>query len=188
MFDRQQNFDQNKLEFMIDRTEKALEAKTKLKQETATSKTEQDKDMIGKGYQYVKTPAERDRLKNEGYQIVELGGRTYAKPQKLTKVTYKGKTTWYNEQGEQVNPSGSKTSGTTIGSTGGSTGGSLSQATTEMTTAISQNVGSDGFLSPQDHQELRNQWIQAGLSATSFDTKFKGYLNPNNPNYITKKQ
>ncbi|MDD3999870.1 MAG: LysM domain-containing protein [Bacilli bacterium] len=192
MFDRQQTFDQEKLEFMIEKTEKALEAKQKLGQDTADKKVDQDQDMIAKGFFYVKTPAERDRLKNEGYQIVELGGRTYAKPQKLTKVTYKGTTTWYNEQGEKVNPSSSQVASQgggsmTVASKTTSTNNEKS-AIVEMTTAISQNVGADGFLSPQDHQELRNQWIQAGLSATSFDTKFKGYLNPNNPNYITKKQ
>lgn len=62
------------------------------------------------------------------------------------------------------------------------------KAIDEMTKAMSAVVGADGFISPQDHQTLRKQWVDSGLSATTFDTKFKGYMNPNNPNYVTNKK
>ncbi|HPQ42938.1 MAG TPA: hypothetical protein PKZ42_01825 [Syntrophales bacterium] len=41
-------------------------------------KTELDKTMALKGYKYISTPYQRDQLKNQGYDIVEVGGRTYA--------------------------------------------------------------------------------------------------------------
>lgn len=61
-------------------------------------------------------------------------------------------------------------------------------ALSEMTQAINDVTGADRFISPQDHQLLRKQWVDAGGSSTTFDTKFRGYLNPNNPNYVTKKE
>lgn len=50
----------------------------KLRQETDI-KGNTDKDMVEKGYFYLKTPTERDQLEKSGYEIVELNGRTYAK-------------------------------------------------------------------------------------------------------------
>lgn len=40
-------------------------------------------------------------------------------------------------------------------------------------------LGADGKLSPEDYLKLRNAWIDDELSATVFDTKMKGYRNPN---------
>jgi len=57
-----------------------------------------------------------------------------------------------------------------------------------MHAQLGQVVGSDGFISPDDYLTARNAWIAKGLSPTTFDTRFKGYRNPNNPNYITNKQ
>uniref|UniRef100_A0A6H1ZCE0 Putative transglycosylase n=1 Tax=viral metagenome TaxID=1070528 RepID=A0A6H1ZCE0_9ZZZZ len=59
-----------------------------------------------------------------------------------------------------------------------------------VTTRIgtSGDLGEDGFLSPDDYQKYRNMWTQAGYSATSFDTKMKGYRNPNNPDYAVNKK
>jgi len=50
---------------------------------------EQDIKMLTHGYIYVNTPALRDALKRKGYEIVEIGGRTYAKPPKTTKTKTK---------------------------------------------------------------------------------------------------
>jgi hypothetical protein len=36
-------------------------------------------DLLKEGWTYVSTPAERDNLKSQGYQITQTGGRTYAK-------------------------------------------------------------------------------------------------------------
>jgi hypothetical protein len=49
-------------------------------------------------------------------------------------------------------------------------------------------LGPDGFLAPESYMAIRNEWIKAGYSATNFDTKMKGYVNPNNPNYGITKQ
>jgi hypothetical protein len=83
---------------------------------------------------------------------------------------------------------------TNVPSGGGSTGGSTTktstetQATKDMTAQLSQLAGSDGFIAPDSYTEARNAWVQAGFNATTFDTKFKGYKNPNNPYYVTNKQ
>lgn len=62
------------------------------------------------------------------------------------------------------------------------------QATTDMTSQLSGVTGGDGFVSPDDWLTARNAWIDAGLNPTTFDTKFKGFKNPNNKNYSTDKK
>jgi len=41
-------------------------------------------DLALKGYTYVATPAERDKLRAQGYEIITQNGRTYAKPGELS--------------------------------------------------------------------------------------------------------
>lgn len=48
-------------------------------------------------------------------------------------------------------------------------------------------VGADGKLSPQDYLTLRNKWVSAGLSPTTFDTQMKGYRDATNKNYAVGK-
>ena len=49
-------------------------------------------------------------------------------------------------------------------------------------------MGQDGFVSPEDYTSARNNWIDKGFNPTTFDTKFKGFRNPNNPWYpVTKR-
>lgn len=71
---------------------------------------------------------------------------------------------------------------------GGSTKVSVAQATRDMTKQLSTLTGSDGFVSPDTYLVARNEWIGSGLNPTEFDNKMKGFVNPNNANYITKKQ
>ena len=49
-------------------------------------------------------------------------------------------------------------------------------------------LGPDGYMSPDDYTAFRNAWIQDGFNPTTYDRVFKGFRNPNNPNYITVKQ
>lgn len=66
-----------------------------------------------------------------------------------------------------------------------------SEAITKMTEALNgvdketgqPFLGDDGFLSPEDYAIFKKVWQEAGFTATSFDTKFKGYRNPKNNNY-----
>ncbi len=58
----------------------------------------------------------------------------------------------------------------------------------EMNSQLQSVVGPDGFISPDSYTIARNAWEQKGFSPTTFDTKFKGFRNPNNPNYITTKK
>lgn len=88
----------------------------------ATKKKEDEAALLKEGYTYVKTPAERDALKAKGYQIVELGGRTYSKVPKTTTKDIKANGVVYqittDEMGKVINK-------TVVGSssTGGSGGG-----------------------------------------------------------------
>lgn len=74
-----------------------------------------------------------------------------------------------------------KTTGT---SSGTSTGFNVKNAEKAMTSQMSQIVGSDGFVSPDNYLKARNAWIAEGGNPTTFDTKFRGFKNPENPYYI----
>ncbi len=54
----------------------------------------------------------------------------------------------------------------------------------EMNAELGSVVGDDNFVSPEDYKEAKRQWIQAKGNPTVFDTKFKGFRNPENPNYF----
>ena len=56
-----------------------------------------------------------------------------------------------------------------------------------MNRVVADNVGTDGFLSPDDYLELRLQWGNKGGNATDFDRDYKGNRNPNNSNYLVGK-
>jgi len=60
-----------------------------LAEQKAEKKAELSRDMsmLSKGYTYVRTPLERDNLRDKGYEILEIGGRTYAKAGEPIKVS-----------------------------------------------------------------------------------------------------
>lgn len=62
------------------------------------------------------------------------------------------------------------------------------QASKDMTKQLSTLTGADGFVSPDTYLVARNEWIGAGLNPTEFDTKMKGFVNPNNTDYNIVKQ
>ena len=64
----------------------------------------------------------------------------------------------------------------------------VSKAASDMNVQLKNIVGVDGFVSPDDYTVARNAWIQVGGSPTVFDTKMKGFRNPNNKNYVTNVQ
>ena len=64
----------------------------------------------------------------------------------------------------------------------------VKKAVIDMNSQLKTIICDDGFVSPDDYTIARNAWIQANGSPTVFDTKFKGFRNPNNPNYITVKE
>lgn len=59
----------------------------------------------------------------------------------------------------------------------------LTQAEKDMNAELSQLRGPDGFLSPQDYAAAKAAWVDQNYSPTTFDTKFRGYRNPQNSNY-----
>lgn len=153
------------------------------------------------GWQYVNTPALRDSLIKQGYQITQAGGRTYAKPSEEKYTTKNitvgsGKTAkeyliTYNSLGQETKrellSGGSSVSNKITPKTQSPTE-ILNSAVNDMTAQLKTVVGSDGFISPDNYTAARNAWIAEGFSPTTFDTKFKGFRNPNNPNYVTNKQ
>jgi len=94
--------------------------------------------------------------------------------------------------GEFVPDSGSVKPATSGGGPGGSGGGSATvtkaAAVKNMTKQLAQLTGSDGFISPDSYTAARNAWTQEGLNPTDFDSSFKGFVNPNNPDYSIVKQ
>ena len=78
---------------------------------------------------------------------------------------------------------------TGTGRSGGASPGQAGKLKPEnaMLEQLSTVVGEDGYISPDDYLTARNAWIAEGLSPTTFDTKFRGFRNPNNPYYITEK-
>lgn len=55
----------------------------------------------------------------------------------------------------------------------------------EMTQELTAVTGPDGYVSPENYAIGRKAWVDAGLNPTEYDTKMKGFRNPNNKNYIT---
>jgi len=53
----------------------------------------------------------------------------------------------------------------------------------QMIKAFSGVIGADGYVSPQDWQSLRREWVTAGGNPTTFDESFAGFKNPENENY-----
>jgi hypothetical protein len=39
-------------------------------------------------------------------------------------------------------------------------------------------LGADGYIAPEDYLKLKGAWVSKGLSATTFDSRFKGIRNP----------
>jgi hypothetical protein len=89
-----------------------------------------------------------------------------------------------NDVAVALNKSGTPTQTTTTTQT---TKVNEKQAISEMTNKLKSVAGSDGYISPDNYTLARNAWVQAGLNPTTFDTKFKGFRNPNNPYYIVNK-
>lgn len=135
--------------------EKASES-AKIDNIDQTNKLAQD------GYVYVNTPAKRDELKAQGYDILQQADangvlKTYAKAPAPVKAS------------------------------GGGGNPPVVAPLKQIETNLLQVVGSDGFLNPADYQAAKQDWIQAGGEPSAFDTKFKGRRNPDNQNYpVTK--
>ena len=48
----------------------------------------------------------------------------------------------------------------------------------KMGRILSSEVGSDGFVSPEDYKEARSIWVSDGYSSSDFDNRFGGFVNP----------
>jgi hypothetical protein len=163
--------------------QKRLADLAKTTAETSKLTSEANKDpLVAKGY--IPLTGKNDLEGLTENDIIRVGDKIYRKP-----ANTKGPVT--KTVGKDLYQYNDKTGGwdKVISAPGGGNNNSNEKvAISEMNKALSAVVGSDGFISPQDHEVLRKQWIDNGFSATTFDTKFKGYINPNNPNYVTTKK
>ncbi|MDQ5987389.1 MAG: hypothetical protein CSYNP_03129 [Syntrophus sp. SKADARSKE-3] len=99
----------------LSKLEKEKLEREKLATENQNLKYADEKDLALKGYVYVATPAERDRLKAQGYDITTLNGRTYAKPGELSTYEAKKKIdAKYAKKSGSVTGSGSKEFNTAV--------------------------------------------------------------------------
>jgi len=57
------------------------------------------------------------------------------------------------------------------------------QAIKDMDLQISNVLGSDGYISPDDWSIAKNAWLKQGLNGADFESIFAGYQNPNNNDY-----
>jgi len=171
-----------------DAEQKAAEEAVKLEQEKA-EKAEQEslkrqQELLKEGYIYIKTPAERDALKNKGYEIIEIAGRTYGKKPVLKTTTVKSGSTNYlittDEMGNivkrQVIGSGA---GTGVPAPKFDEKGSVSK----IKQFFYGRTGDDGKVSPDDYNAAKSAWIEDGGTAKSFDANFYKMKNPNNVYY-----
>lgn len=149
-----------------------------------------EEDILQKGFRTI-NPNDVKKMRDSGNEVIEYKGKAYMKEGKLTSKTIKGKVHWYNAKGQEVFPQGKNTPiiPTTITpEIPLSEKKKLDQATTEMTQAMREVSGDDGYIAPDNYTILRKQWVDKGFNPTTFDTKFKGFRNPNNPYYITNKK
>lgn len=147
------------------------------------------------GWEYVNTPAKRDQLIAQGYEIIQAGGRTYARKgegetvQAYVNQIQAGRIKLNSVPADIRNQVAVALGDSPIsgGGSGGGSGRKKEKPEDAMTFQLSSVVGEDGYVSPDDYLIARNAWIAEGLSPTIFDTKFRGFKNPNNPYYITEK-
>lgn len=174
-------------------TKTAEQAKKQAEADKAAGKLT-TKDLFDKGYTYVTTIPERDRLAKLGYEKYIQDGKTYMKPGKVTIKTVKvgsGKTgqtfqITYDQYGRELSREqiGSKNS-TVLNNT------NPTPKPKNVTKAMEDKVnkyftsfkGSDNKVSPDDWSAAKSAWITDGGNPTTFDTKFKGWKNKDNPNY-----
>lgn len=61
---------------------------------------------------------------------------------------------------------------------GGKTGGTTANAISKFSSVMESLKGEDGYIDPNQWVNARVEWLKAGKSATSFNSNFKSYLNP----------
>jgi hypothetical protein len=167
----------------IEKTEAEKQNIIKLLTDTQTSQTAikagvQITDTVEEAVKKITDYAKTNGIGKETTKTVKVGSGKTAKTYLIT----------YDANGKETKRElVGGTTGTGTGGTGGSKTVNEKQAVTDMTNQLKTVVGPDGFISPDDYTKARNAWIGLGLSPTTFDTKFKGFRNPNNPNYVTNK-
>lgn len=148
------------------------------------AKAKQEQDMLKQGYNYVNTPAERDRLKAQGYEMAEINGRTYSKKPKLTTKTQKIGSTTYSITTDEM---GNVVKKTPLGSSGSGVPPAKKFNEKEAKGIVEQffygEYGEDKKISPDNYNAAKEAWIADGGTAESFDSNFYKLKNPENQYY-----
>jgi hypothetical protein len=112
--------------------------------------------MVAEDYQYLSTMADVEKWRKAGRQVVAITGSDGTEHFFLKPLPK-------------------------------ATGGSNKTTTSLMTSKIDEYFtavrGTDNKVSPEDWNKAKSAWIEDGGNPTEFDTKFKGWKNPNNKNY-----
>ena len=151
---------------------------------------------VNKGYIPIEAN-EQSAYENGGYSVTQIDGQWFAIPPTIKSVG-KGSSLYNVGPVKTETATGlpitqqvaSPLTSPAPKATGSGSGATVTEkkAIEAMNGKLGTKTGTDGFVSPQDYLLARNAWIKEGLSPTTFDTKFKGFRNPNNPNYVTVKQ
>lgn len=163
-------------------------AKAEAESKAAEEALKEEKAMIKEGYTYVKTPAERDALKAKGYQIYEIGGKTYSKIPKTKTTTIKVGSTSYqittDEMGNVINKTVVGVGSTPKSNTPKNNSGfNEKNAKSIVDQYIYGQEGDDGKLHPDVYNAAKAAWIEDGGTAERFDALYYKKKDPNNQYY-----
>lgn len=139
-------------------------------------KTDQENKLALAGYNYVATPAERDRLKAQGYEILQQSGRTYAKePEPVTVKRGSGRgsgggSTPITSPDGKVSVPGDETSQSILSQTGLSI--PAFAYLTQGTTALTRMTADERLQYMHEAESWANK---NGIDLATFGSQYKAY-------------
>jgi len=152
-----------------------------------TTQLEDERDLALDGYVLIKSA---EGLTEDQIYRDPVNGNIYLKPKPTVASTMEigGITYGFDDQGNKIatygrteTPSGSETTETPSDSE--TTVGISKADISAIETGLVSRVGSDGYLSPEDYNGAKQEWINAKGTPASFDKKFKDRRNPTNKYY-----
>jgi hypothetical protein len=162
----------------------ALLFKGEIEQKAAdklTTQLEDERDLALNGYVLIKSAEGLKGLTEDQIYRDPVNGNIYLKPKPTVASTMEigGITYGFDNEGNKIATYGKtetpSDSETTVG---------ISKAyISAIETGLVSRVGSDGYLSPEDYNGAKQEWINAKGTPASFDKKFKDRRNPTNKYY-----
>jgi hypothetical protein len=120
--------------------------------------------------------ATKDPVVTIGSNIVGADGTVKTPVYTVNPTTGALSTTWVTQPlKERVPGTGTAKKGTTTATT------KSQSVNAKVADQLRSVAGSDGYLSPQDYKTGQSAWVSSGRSAASFNTNFKSFINPADP-------